>query len=114
MSPINEKYIKGPFRRDTHGGYVFGPDDFMFAQVRGWGQLQYGPDPAAVQDANHQFMVDALNEKASGELEWLRWFKSKVGDCLGPASGEIQRDLLKEYLASGKKVPPAVLEELET
>ncbi len=63
--PINAKYIKGPFRADTMGGYVFGPEGFVFAHVRGWGALKYVEDGPAIQDANLQFMVDALNEKAA-------------------------------------------------
>ncbi len=63
---INAKYITGPFRADKAGGYIFGPpNDFMFAQVRGWGSLQYGANAAEIQDANLQFMVDALNEKVA-------------------------------------------------
>ncbi len=61
---VNAKFTKGPFRADFMGGYVFA-GDFMFAQVRGWGQLSYLPNGAAIQDANLQFMVDALNEKAA-------------------------------------------------
>ena len=61
---ITSKYVKGPFKPDFRGGYIFaGPDNFMFGQVRGWGQLQYGPDAEKVQDFHLQFMVDALNEK---------------------------------------------------
>lgn len=68
MSAINEKYIKGPFVADFMGGYVFaGPEKFMFAQVRGWGQLSYLENGSAIQDANLQFLVDALNEKAGRE-----------------------------------------------
>lgn len=67
MKPINADYIKGPFRADFNGGYIFGPDNFMFAQVRGWGQLQYKDNAEAIQDANLQFMVDALNEKVARE-----------------------------------------------
>lgn len=63
MSPVNAKYLKAPFRPDFKGGYVFNASDFMFAEVRGWGQLQYGPDAEKIQDANLQFMVDSLNEK---------------------------------------------------
>jgi hypothetical protein len=63
----DNKYIKGPFKADFHGGYVFsGPDNFMFAQVRGWGALQYKANAETVQDENLQFLVDALNEKAQG------------------------------------------------
>lgn len=60
------KQLKGPFRADFEGGYIF-VDDFMFAQVRGWGRLSYDKDGAAKQDAHLQFMVDALNEKAARE-----------------------------------------------
>ncbi len=64
--PINAKYIKGPFRADVAGGYIFGtPNDFMFAQVRGWGVLGYSKEGSAIQDANLKFMVDALNEKVA-------------------------------------------------
>ncbi len=65
--PVNAKYIKGPFRADKAGGYIFCLDHFMFAQVRGWGALGYSKEGAAIQDANLQFMVDALNEKAARE-----------------------------------------------
>ncbi len=59
------KYAKAPFTADFLGGYIFNADGFMFAQVRGWGELQHKEkDPEAAQDANLQFMVDALNEKA--------------------------------------------------
>lgn len=76
MSDI-KRYQKGPFRADFDGGYIFcrgpdGKDDFVFGEVRGWGQLQYQPDPAETQDANLQFMVDALNEKAAREAEELK------------------------------------------
>lgn len=62
------KYIKQQFHADKLGGYVFsgsGPDQLMFAQIRGWGQLQYQPDPEKTQDAHLQFLVDALNEKVT-------------------------------------------------
>lgn len=66
MSPINAKYIKGPFKADFLGGYIFGsPDNFMFGEVRGWGKLSYEKDAEKIQDANLQFMVDALNEKVA-------------------------------------------------
>ncbi len=64
------KYLKGPFVADFNGGYIFsgtGGDRLMFAQVRGWGQLQYQKDGDKVQDKHLQFLVDALNEKASRE-----------------------------------------------
>jgi hypothetical protein len=63
---INEKYIKGPFKADFLGGIVWaGPDNFHFADVRGWGQLSYEKDGDKIQDANLQFVVDALNEKVA-------------------------------------------------
>lgn len=64
---INDKYIKSPFRADFAGGYIFTEDNFMFAQVRGWGVLGYEKEGAKIQDANLQYMVDALNEKAGRE-----------------------------------------------
>lgn len=66
MSPINKTYIRGPFKADFLGGIVWGsPDNFHFADVRGWGQLGYKGDGEKIQDANLQFMVDALNEKVA-------------------------------------------------
>ncbi len=60
--------LHGPFTA-SHG-YVFsGPDNFMFAQIRGWGRLQYGKDAEKTQDAHLQFLVDALNEKVARDLE---------------------------------------------
>lgn len=60
-----KRYVKAPFRADFRGGYVFTADGLMFAQIRGWGQLQREPDAAKIQDAHLQFLVDALNEKAA-------------------------------------------------
>lgn len=139
--PINEKYIKGPFRADENGGYVFGPPgNFMFAQVRGWGTLQYGPDAAKTQDANLRSMVDSLNEKVARDapggalragdllrindnrnarivaleidLEWLRFFKSRVYHALGPADEDIVNSIRREYKLSGKELPKEELEAL--
>lgn len=62
------RHCKGPFRADFNGGYVFNKDGLMFAQVRGWGRLQYEPNAEATQDAHLQFIVDALNEKVAREL----------------------------------------------
>ncbi len=63
------KYAKAPFKADFNGGYIWNADGFMFAQVRGWGHLSHSEPTeeaaAKAQDANLQFMVDALNEKAS-------------------------------------------------
>lgn len=163
MSAINEKYIKGPFKADFLGGYVFsGPDgSFMFAQIRDWGALSYQKDAESIQNANLQFLVDALNEKASGALKqasdeiadlmhpefgdigrlqeenkklrdlaskfigdegpdldayldghvevpdvremkkgikWLHFYKTEVHQCLGPASGEIETEILRAYV----------------
>lgn len=64
---MTTKHIKGPFRADKMGGYIFNADNLMFAQVRGWGQLQYGPEPEKTQDAHLQYMCDALNEKYERE-----------------------------------------------
>lgn len=64
------KFTKGPFRADFNGGYVWAGTDemkLMFAQIRGWGQLQYLKDGDKLQDEHLQFLVDALNEKAARE-----------------------------------------------
>lgn len=61
------KHIKAPFRADFMGGIVFNADGFHFADVRGWGQLQYEKDAAKTQDEHLQYMVDALNEKWARE-----------------------------------------------
>ncbi len=67
---INDKYIKGPFKADFHGGIVWGgPNNFHFADVRGWSELGYKGDGAKIQDANLQFMVDALNEKVARDAK---------------------------------------------
>lgn len=105
MSAINEKYIKGPFVADFHGGIVWGPDNFHFADVRGWGELGYKGDGAKTQDANLQFMVDALNEKASGELaelkkevEWLTFYRREVYQCLGSGVDDVNKELRDAYV----------------
>lgn len=99
MSAINEKYIKGPFKADFRGGYIFsGPDNFTFAEVRGWGQLKYVENGEKIQDANLQFMVDALNEKASGALKKAG---DEIADLSHPEFGELGR--LQEEIHELKK-----------
>ena len=79
---INDKYIKGPFKADFLGGYIFsGSDNFMFGEVRGWGALGYEKEGAKIQDANLQFMVDALNEKAARDAEKQGKCKTPCGSC---------------------------------
>lgn len=109
------KYAKGPFKADFMGGYVFsGPEHFMFAQVRGWGQLQYGKDGAAMQDAHLQFMVDALNEKASGALSkalgGLKKANEEIAELSHPEFGDIGR--LQEEIHELKKENAALKEKV--
>lgn len=66
--------IRGPYSTDGMGVYIFARNNFMFAQVRGWGGLTGGGgmklndrEAAEVQKANAQFMVDAMNEKEARE-----------------------------------------------
>lgn len=110
----DNKYIKGPFKADFHGGYVFsGPDNFMFAQVRGWGELGYQKEGEAIQDANLQFMVDALNEKASGALKRAG---DEIADLAHPEFGEMGRlqeeihDLKKEVARLQARESEAVMQ----
>lgn len=88
VSAINEKYIKGPFKADFQGGIVFGPDEFHFADVRGWGHLKYVENGEKIQDANLQFMVDALNEKASGALKKAQ---EEIANLMHPEFGDLGR-----------------------
>ena len=66
---INEKYVNKPFKADFMGGIIWGPNGFHFADVRGWGALKYEADAEKIQDANLQFMLDALNEKVARDQE---------------------------------------------
>lgn len=67
--------IKGPYKHDCHGRVLAGEKGFFFAEVRGWGALTgrgggmgLSEDQAvAIQGANLQFLVDALNEKEARE-----------------------------------------------
>jgi hypothetical protein len=66
--------IRGPYSTDGQGVYVFaqGERHFMFAMMRGWGELHglrglSDKDAEGVQKANAQFMVDAMNEKEARE-----------------------------------------------
>jgi hypothetical protein len=56
--------FKAPFHADFNGGYVFDAEGRMFAQIRGWGRMQYQPGAEETQDANLRWLVEALNEKA--------------------------------------------------
>lgn len=96
--------IKPPFIADVRAGIVRNADLFHLADVRGIGKSL---------DFNLQYIVDALNEKAKKdaavdvELEWLRWFRNKAQECLGPASADIIESLKSEYIYLGKKLPKA-------
>src|SRR6267154_1535453 len=72
--PRRSKHIKGRFRADFNGGIIFTADGFHFADVRGWGQLQYEKDAEKTQDEHLQYMEDALNEKWERENRCkMRW-----------------------------------------
>lgn len=110
MSAINEKYIRGPFRHDGHG-YIFGPDNFMFATVatvRGWGELKYVKNGAEIQDANQEHMVRALNAHFP-MLEALQDLTAQImadwqADCteLLPESAEFKAALVAIAKAEGE------------
>lgn len=58
--------IKAPVKYDH--GYIWDADGNMIAQVRGWGRLQYLPNPEDKQDSIGQFVADAINEKLEKDV----------------------------------------------
>jgi len=106
VSAINEKYIRGPFRHDGHG-YIFGPDNFMFATVatvRGWGELKYVKNGAEIQDANQEHMVRALNAHFP-MLEALKGLMNPPLDhtyCFSESCGECQECAARAAIAKAE------------
>lgn len=58
---MSESYL--PLKGDGEGIYIFDTTGQVFAEVRGWGHLQYGGEAAAIaeQKARQDFMVRACN-----------------------------------------------------
>jgi len=55
------KFTPGPWFTDDYG-YIFSGerrDAHMIAEVRGWGWIQYLPDPEQIQDANAHLIAAA-------------------------------------------------------
>jgi hypothetical protein len=64
------KYTEGPVRPDYKGGYLLAhcvggsrllDSDFLLAEIRGMGHLQYLPDGAEIQDGNLRRLAAAWN-----------------------------------------------------
>ena len=53
--------IKFPLKYDDYGQYIFDGDGNIFAQVRGWGNLQKLHNGKKVQNSIGEFIVDTLN-----------------------------------------------------
>ena len=66
------KFTPGPWFTDDYG-YIFSGerrDAHMIAEVRGWGWIQYLPDPEQIQDANAHLIAAAPDlYKALAHLE---------------------------------------------
>lgn len=55
--------IAHPVEYSSHGTYIFGADDLMIADVRGWGWIQKLKNPEQTQDEIGRFIAEAINEK---------------------------------------------------
>lgn len=100
------KHIKGPFKADFNGGYIFTADGFHFADVRGWGRLQYEKEGEKTQDEHLQYMEDALNEK------WQRenrcggiWRAGVLRPPLRPGEVEVKDGARCTLAPHGRDVP---------
>ncbi|MFA6094183.1 MAG: hypothetical protein WC986_14690 [Elusimicrobiota bacterium] len=108
--------IKGPY--STDGIYVFAKDNFMFAEMRGWGGLTGGgrsgmrlseAEAEEVQKANAQFMVDAMNEKEAREKATPRepLTKEQCEAVLGKARyDESEREALRRAKEAREAAAP--------
>lgn len=63
--------IKLPLKGDPYGMYIFDADGQMFAEIRGWGHLQYSGEENAIQEqiARQAFVVQACNEREDLEYQ---------------------------------------------
>ncbi len=57
-----KKLIIYPVRYEPMGQYIFDAEDNIIANVRGWGRLQYLPDPEATQDEIGRFIAEGINK----------------------------------------------------
>lgn len=49
-------------------GYIYDAESNMITQIRGWGRLQYLPNPEAKQDAIGEWIANVIN----AQLELLK------------------------------------------
>jgi len=86
------KFTPGPWFTDDYG-YIFSGerrDAHMIAEVRGWGWIQYLPDPEKIQDANAHLIA------AAPELfEALEYVMTAHGEQLSDAFEKAQAALAK-------------------
>lgn len=85
MTSLSEiKRTQGPYKADKLGGIIRAKDGFHFADVRGWGELQYQENGEAIQDANLEFMEKSLNshDKLVELVELL--LENKCSCCKDP------------------------------
>ncbi|MCL2563582.1 MAG: hypothetical protein FWE08_06065 [Oscillospiraceae bacterium] len=63
-----EAATPGPWMGDDNGCYVFGPEQMMICQIRGWGHLTGGrqrlsdDEAIAIQEANEKFIAHARQD----------------------------------------------------
>lgn len=86
------------------GGCNMQEDDFMVAQIRGWGHLQYLGEEKAIeiQKANAEFIVEAVNnyDRLKKENENLQADKK--------ALVEVLKELMEGFKADEKSFPKTI------
>lgn len=82
------KFTPGPWHSDDYG-YIWAgesKDAHMIAEVRGWGWIQYLPNPEQIQDANRD-LIAAAPELYGALDELTRMVESLLRVSGNPESG---------------------------
>lgn len=85
------------------------PQDKSEAARAAYERLARYVGPQSEHRGNQGALADVVIQELEAlklEVEWLRFYKRETYECLGPASGDIGRDVRKAFLAKGNTLPP--------
>ncbi|MCK9461445.1 MAG: hypothetical protein M0R80_17580 [Proteobacteria bacterium] len=87
--------IIAPIRFDKEGGSFWDSKNNMIADLRGWGRIQYLPNPEQTQDEIGYFIADAITEKLTNKSR--QDTLNEVLEKISPAFKEIKEMLSDIY-----------------
>lgn len=57
-----QEIFKFPLKYDEQGSFILDANNNIALDIRGWGKIQYKPNPLETQDAIGEYIADILNK----------------------------------------------------